>query len=70
VTLGWSWPTNAHLRETWEQYMSAWTDEAKSYPTQILGDTTSAIVFMTDTPALFGGEIRAIGASAPRRGGT
>src|SRR5258708_12089836 len=44
----------------WEQYMPQWPAGAKSYPTQILGDMTSAVVFVTDTPELFGGEIRAI----------
>lgn len=61
ATLGWGWTTNAGLRKVWEQYMPGWTAEARSYPTQILGDMTSAVVFMTDTPELFGGEIRAIG---------
>jgi hypothetical protein len=61
ATLGWGWTTNADLRKVWEQYMPGWTAEARSYPTQIFGDTTSAVVFMTDTPELFGGEIRAIG---------
>jgi ketosteroid isomerase-like protein len=60
ATLGWGWTTNADLREVWEQYMPGWTAEAKSYPARILGDMTSAVVFMTNTPELFGGEIRAI----------
>jgi ketosteroid isomerase-like protein len=60
ATLGWGWTTNADLRKVWEQYMPGWTAAAWSYPTQILGDMTSAVVFMTDTPELFGGEIRAI----------
>jgi hypothetical protein len=60
ATLGWGWTTNADLRKVWEQYMPTWTAEARSYPTQILGDMASAVVFMTDTPELFGGEIRAI----------
>ena len=60
ATLGWGWTTNSDLRKVWEQYMPGWTAEAKSYPTQILGDLISAVVFMTDTPELFGGEIRAI----------
>src|SRR5262249_42667070 len=37
-----------------------WPAGAKSYPTQILGDMTSAVVFVTDTPELFGGGIRTI----------
>jgi ketosteroid isomerase-like protein len=44
----------------WEQYMPQWPAGAKSYPTRILGDMTSAVVFTTDTPELFGGEIRTI----------
>jgi ketosteroid isomerase-like protein len=61
ATLGWAYPTNADLRkQVWEQYMPQWPAEAKSYPTRILGDTTSAVVFVTDTPELFGEEIRTI----------
>jgi ketosteroid isomerase-like protein len=60
ATLGWGWTNNADLKKVWEQYMPGWTADAKSYPTQVLGDMTSAVVFMTDTPELFGGEIRAI----------
>jgi ketosteroid isomerase-like protein len=60
ATLGWALTTNADVRTMWEQYMPQWPAEAKSYPTQILGDMTSAVVFVTDTPELFGGEIRTI----------
>jgi ketosteroid isomerase-like protein len=60
ATLGWALPANADVRKMWEQYMPQWPAGAKSYPTQILGDMTSAVVFVTDTPELFGGEIRAI----------
>ena len=60
ATLGWALPTNADVRTMWEQYMPQWPAGAKSYPTQILGDMTSAVVFTTDTPELFGGEIRTI----------
>ena len=60
ATLGWALLTNADVRKMWEQYMPQWPAEAKSYPTQILGDMTSAVVFVTDTPELFGGEIRTI----------
>jgi hypothetical protein len=58
--LGWGWTTNPDVRKVREQYMPTWTAEARSYPTQILGDMTSAVVFMVDTPELFGGEISAI----------
>jgi ketosteroid isomerase-like protein len=60
ATLGWALTANADVRNMWEQYMPQWPAGAKSYPTQILGDMTSAVVFVTDTPELFGGEIRAI----------
>jgi 3-(3-hydroxy-phenyl)propionate hydroxylase len=60
ATLGWAWPSNETLRGVWKQYMPFWSNEAKSYPVQILGDTGGAAVVMTDTPELFGGEIRGI----------
>ena len=60
ATLGWRWTSNEELRGVWEQYMPQWDDNARSYPVQVLGDTSSAALVMTDTPELFGGEIRAI----------
>src|SRR6516225_3160427 len=60
ATLGWALPANGDVRKMWEQYMPQWPAGAKSYPTQILGDMTSAVVLVTDTPELFGGEIRTI----------
>jgi ketosteroid isomerase-like protein len=60
ATLGWALTANADVRKMWEQYMPQWPAGAKSYPTQILGDMTSAVVLVTDTPELFGGEIRTI----------
>src|SRR5215472_8626311 len=60
ATLGWALASNADVRKMWEQYMPGWPAGAKSYPTRILGDMTSAVVFTTDTPELFGGEIRTI----------
>jgi ketosteroid isomerase-like protein len=60
ATLGWALRSNADVRNMWEQYMPQWPAGAKSYPTRILGDMTSAVVLVTDTPELFGGEIRTI----------
>src|SRR5215472_16596914 len=60
ATLCWALRANADVRKMWEQYMPQWPAGAKSYPTQILGDMTSAVVFVIDTPELFGGEIRTI----------
>lgn len=42
--------------------MPTWPAWAKSYPTRIIGDATSAVVFFTNTPGLFGpSEMRTIG---------
>jgi ketosteroid isomerase-like protein len=60
AALGWALPGNAGVRTMWEQDMPQWPAGAKSYPTQILGDMTSAVVLVTGTPELFGGEIRTI----------
>jgi ketosteroid isomerase-like protein len=62
ATLGWEFRSNAALKgEVWDQYMPMWPPTAKSYATKVIGDITGAIVFMTDTPELFGAEIRALG---------
>jgi hypothetical protein len=42
--------------------MPTWPDTARSYATRIIGDENSAIVEFTDSPELFGHEIRAIAA--------
>ena len=60
ATLGWLVPSNAELYGTWKQYMPFWREQAKSYPVQVIGDAKGVAVVMTDTPELFGGEIRAI----------
>jgi hypothetical protein len=49
------------------EYMPNW-GEGKTYPTRILGDEHSAVVFMTCTPELFGQEILAIIAADMRDG--
>ena len=50
------------LRAVLSNFMANWPSGAKSYPTRILGDTTSALVFFTDMAGLFGpSEIRAVG---------
>jgi len=50
------------LRTSLSQFMPSWPSDGKSYPTRILGDATSALVFFTDTAGLFGpSEIRAAG---------
>jgi len=50
------------LRDALSQFMPNWPSDGKSYPTRILGNVTSAIVFFTNTEGLFGpSEIRAAG---------
>jgi hypothetical protein len=59
-TLGWAYYTWQDLNALFTQLMPTWPPAARSYPVRILGDTTSALVFFTDTPELFGHEIRTI----------
>jgi len=50
------------LRAGLAQFVPTWPADGKSYPTRVLGDATSALVFFTDTAGLFGpSEIRAAG---------
>jgi hypothetical protein len=62
ATLGWYVPGWAALKAVFAQYMPTWPDTARSYATRIIGDENSAIVEFTDSPELFGHEIRAIAA--------
>jgi hypothetical protein len=62
ATLGWYMPTWQSLREVFEQYMPTWPKTARSYPTRLIGDERSAIVVFTDSPELFGHEIRIVAA--------
>jgi hypothetical protein len=59
-TLGWIYTTWQDLNALFTKLMPTWAPSAQSYPVRILGDTTSALVFFTDTPQLFGHEIRTI----------
>ncbi|TQS45110.1 nuclear transport factor 2 family protein [Cryptosporangium phraense] len=61
ATLGWPAESYDAVRKIFADAMPNWPKEAKSYPTRIIGDTRSAVVLFTDTPELFGGEVRAIG---------
>jgi hypothetical protein len=40
--------------------MPTWPNSAHSYSTRIIGDKRSAIVMFTDSPELFGHEIRVV----------
>jgi hypothetical protein len=61
ATLGWPWYDWQDLDSLFAQLMPTWPATAQSYPTKILGDSTSALVWFTDTPELFGHEIRPFG---------
>ena len=65
ATLGWELNGYDALKAVWAQYMPTW-GEGRSYPTRILGEvnggTGSVMVEFTDTPELFGGDMRVLGA--------
>lgn len=62
ATLGWLFDNWDTMRTATAGFMANWPKDGKSYPTRVLGDTTSAILFFTDTAGLFGpSEIRAAG---------
>ncbi len=67
ATLGWPLPGFDALQGVFEEYMPNW-GEGLSYPTRIVGDEGSAVVFMTDTPELFGQELLAVAAVDVRDG--
>src|SRR6202453_1718417 len=62
AALGWPFYNKKGMTEVFEQYMPKWPAAGLSYPTRISGDTHSAVVAFTDTPELFGGEIRILAA--------
>jgi SnoaL-like domain len=62
ATLGWNLGGFDDVRKIFELYMPKWPASGKSYPTRILGGPNSALVAFTDTPELFGGELRILGA--------
>ena len=62
ATLGWLFPSHEALKTVFEQYMPKWPASGLSYPTRILGDEHSALIAFTDTPELFGSEIRILAA--------
>jgi hypothetical protein len=62
ATLGWDFGSYDALKAVFEQYMPGWEPPARSYATRILAGDTSALVHMTDTPELFGGELRILAA--------
>ncbi len=62
VTSGGVWPTWESLDKTFTGFLPKAPAAAKSYPVRILGDRKSALVAFTDTPELFGRELRILGA--------
>ena len=62
ATLGWDFDSFGALKDVFEQYMPGWAPPARSYATRILAGQDSALVHMTDTPELFGGELRILAA--------
>jgi hypothetical protein len=58
ATLGWDFDSYAALKSVFEKYMPGWAPPARSYASKILAGQESALVYMVDTPELFGGEIR------------
>jgi len=62
AALGWPFYSKKGMTDLFEQYMPKWPPAGLSYPTRISGDTHSAVVAFTDTPELFGGEIRILAA--------
>lgn len=62
TTLGWQWKSYQELKDLFVTYMPKWPASGLSYPTLVLGDEKSALVAFTDTPELFGGELRILGA--------
>jgi hypothetical protein len=69
--LGWHWYAWEEMHDALAGWYPTWPKDSKSYPTRILGDTTSAILLFTDTPGMFGpGQVRNAGAVNFDRQGT
>jgi hypothetical protein len=62
AALGWPFYSKKGMTDIFEQFMPKWPPSGLSYPTRISGDLHSAVVAFTDTPELFGGEIRILAA--------
>ena len=62
VTSGGIWPSWESLDKTFTGFLPKAPPAAMSYPVRIYGDRKSALVAFTDTPELFGRELRILGA--------
>ena len=61
AVIGWTNIGWEALRDLFAQYMPTFGD-GRSYATQVLGDENSAVVFVTNEAAVFGGDMRGISA--------
>lgn len=59
ATLGWYYPDRATWHDTVAEVVPKWGD-GLSYATRVLGDDRSAVLAVTDSPELFGHEIRSL----------
>ncbi len=62
ATLGWDIASWDALHGVFTQYMPGWGPSGRSYTTASHCGEASALVHMVDTPELFGGELRILGA--------
>src|SRR4029077_15615680 len=62
AALGWPFYNKKGMTEIFEPLSAKWPPTGLSYPTRISGDMHSAVVAFTDTPELFGAEIRILAA--------
>ncbi|WP_406222911.1 hypothetical protein [Streptomyces canus] len=61
--LGWHWYRWQDMHTALAGWYPSWPADSRSYPTRLLGNTTSAILVFTDTPGMFGpGQVRNFGA--------
>jgi hypothetical protein len=60
ATAGFDFPNWDALKALFGQYMPTWGPDAHSYATNLLGGSTGAALFFTNTPQEFGAEIRGI----------
>ncbi|GAA4538671.1 nuclear transport factor 2 family protein [Amycolatopsis samaneae] len=69
ATLGWAMHSWQEVYDAFAQNMPNWPPVSASYPTRVIGDENSAIVFFTDAAGMFGPkEIRLAGAVDVRDG--
>ena len=61
AVLGWTLDNFDSVKDVFAEAMPKWGN-GKSYPFRIIGGPDSAVVAFIDTPELFGGEIRLLGA--------